>query len=40
MRLLPLTQLQTVLQMSEEFIGAGQLMKFFSADVTFIMQLL
>ena len=40
MCLLSLSQLQPVLQMPQELIRAGEIMKFFTADVALIMQLL
>ena len=38
MRLLSLTQLQPVLQMPQELIGAGEIMKFLAADVSLVVQ--
>ena len=38
--LLSLTQLQPVLQMPQELVGAGEIVKFFAADVALVMQLM
>ena len=40
LNLLALAQLQTMLQMTQERIGGGQLMKIMAGDVTLVMELL
>ena len=40
MRLLPVAQLQAMLQVAQKFVSAAQLVKFRIPDVPFIVQLL
>ena len=40
MGLLAVAQLQAMLQVAQEFVGAAEFVKFLAADVTFVMELM